>query len=79
MGVVSGYWGQWMLAGGWDLCPCPLLPRSSWGLGVFTGSQGILWSQRGEGTCPLPPGESPSLGHALGVMVALAPLCSPAR
>jgi len=38
-------------------CPHHPLPSPSWWLGVFTGSQGVLRSQRGEGKCLLVPGE----------------------
>lgn len=44
------------------MCPCRLLPSPSWWLGVFTGSQGVLRSQRGEGMCLLLRGVLPSLG-----------------
>lgn len=53
--------------GGWHLCSRHLPPSPSRWLGVFTGSQGVLWSQRGEGMCPLLTGALPSPGGPLRV------------
>lgn len=65
--VSRMHMGGWGAGGGGSRCcrwvvPPPPSP-SSWP-GVFSGSQGVRWSQRGEGKCPLVPGEwgaSPAL------------------
>lgn len=77
--------GSWGAGGGGSRCcrwvvPPPPSP-SSWP-DVFAGSQGVRWSQRGEGKCPLVPGEwgAPQpCGATLGGSVPLAAQCPPAR